>query len=207
MATLADMRSRIQDDIDDPNLASQIDAAIKRSIRYYSTQRFWFNTKTITFTTVSGTATYGTAQSFPSDVIDIDAVKATVSGNDFIMPRMTYQEFLELDTGNINGQPDTYAIYDESMYIFPTPDATYTISMSYHHEFDELASDADSNDFTNNVRDLIEARAEWDIYSRIIKDQESANVMKQMEFDLLGEARAKTDKFISTGIVRPMERY
>ena len=206
MATLADLRARIQDDIDDPNLTSQIDVAIKRAINYYQTQRFWFNAKTSTFVTVSGTAEYSSTEGFPSDIIHIDKVKSTISSNDFYIPRISYEEYLETDTGNINGQPDVYAIYKESMFIFPTPDASYTVSLSYHHSYDELASDGDSNDFTNNAQDLIEARAEWFLYSRIIKDTEMAQLAKAEEFDVLGELRARTDKYIATSTVRPMER-
>lgn len=205
MSTLAQMRSRIADDLDRSDLSSQIDKAINRAIKYYQGRRFWFNETTGTFTTVADQRTYGSADGLPSDIVEIDFLKiALTSLDDPITPR-TYSWIENIDLGNnLTGEPTDYALYQEKVYLYPIPDATYTITVSYQQSYSELSSDSDTNDWTTEAEDLIEARARWWLYTRVIQDREMAADAKAEEREALKMLVQRTEKMLMKGTLTPM---
>lgn len=205
MSTLTQMRSRIADDLNRSDLNTQIDKAINRAIVYYAKDRFWFNETTGTVATVASTQAYGTAQSLPTDILAIDTVKITISSTDkpVLTPR-TYQWLQDTDQNAITGQPTDWAWYKSSLYLYPTPNAAWTVTLSYMKSYSELSADADTNDWTTSAEDLIEARARWWLYSRVIMDYDAANVAKSEENDVLYAMRVKTGSLLSTNYIRPV---
>jgi hypothetical protein len=203
MATLSDMRSRIADDLDRSDLSTQIDKAINRAIEHYERQRFWFNEKIATFNTVANQKNYGSADGIPTDLAEIDYVEVTVSGKEYKLTPRTYPYIRELIGYDMTGQPYDYCYYQENFYFYLIPNAVYTITVSYQQKYTALSADADTNDFTTDAEDLIEARARKWLYARVIKDQEQAQIADLEEREALAALREKTDKLIGTGFVRP----
>lgn len=205
MSTLAQMRSRIADDLDRTDLSAQIDKAINRAIEHYEKERFWFNEKVSTFLTVANQKNYGSADSIPTDIAEIDYVEVTYSNNEHKLKARTFDWIKERQGYDATGEPSDYCYYQENFYLYPIPTAARTITVSYQQKYSEMTMDADTNDFTTDAEDLIESRAKWWLYLRIIKDKEQAMSAREEEIEALNSLRAKTYKLKSTGFVTATE--
>jgi hypothetical protein len=203
MSTFLEMKNRIADDLDRTDLSTQIAKAINRAIEYYEKERFWFNEKVSTFSTVANQKNYGSSDGIPTDIAEIDYVEITVSGKEYELHTRTYSYIKKLIGYDMVGEPTDYCYYQENFYFYPIPNAARTITISHQQKYAELSADSDTNDFTTEAEDLIESRARWWIYSRIIKDREQAEVAKADEIEALQALRTKTEKLTSTGSLRP----
>ncbi len=205
MSTLATMRSRIADDLNRTDLNTQIDLAINRAIHHYEDMRTWFNETTDTFATVASQQSYGTSDGLASDVLEIDRVTFTSSSNYVytLVPR-TIQYILDVNTSGstYTGDSSDWAWFQEKIYLYPTPDAAYTITVYYHQSYSDLSADGDSNDWTNNAEDLIESRAQWWINKRLLKNPGEAASHKEAELDALRRLQDRTNRLIATGKIR-----
>lgn len=205
MATLAQMRTNIADYLNRSDLNTQINLAINRAIKfYYRNYRFWFNETTATFNTVASQAAYGTADGAPSDMLKRDLVQITINANQIIelTPR-TYKWVQDRNISNVVGTPTDYAYYQSKFYLYTPPDAVYVVTVSYVKSYSELTVDSDSNDFTNNAEDLIESRACWWIYNKILHNKDLAEEAKSDENDALNALVKQTQRLIGTGRLTP----
>lgn len=200
MSTLAQMRSRIADDLDRTDLSTQIDKAINRAIEYYEKERFWFNEKIATFTTVASQKNYSSSDGIPTDILEIDYVEVTINGREDKLIRRTYDWIRELIGFDGTGYPTDYCYYQENFYFYLIPNGAYTITVSYQQKYSgtQLSSDSDTNDFLSYAEDLIEARARAWLYARVIKDVDQAQIAKAEENEAIAALREKTRKIIGT---------
>ncbi len=206
MSTFADMVSKIADDMKREDLTTNIGVAVNRAISHYAGQDpFYFNEATGTFSTVASQKIYTSTDTNITDIASILMVKIAINASTLIelTPR-TFQYIEQLDVNSNPGQPFDYAYYNESFYIYPIPDAVYTVTVYYYKDYPELEG-AQSNDFTNFAEDLIEARARWNLYSATIQDVEAAKLAKDQEMDALQALRYSSARKMSTGKVRPIQ--
>lgn len=205
MSTFSEMKSAIADYLSRSDLTSQIGDAINRAISHYQSTRFWFNEGTGTFSTVASQQSYTAANMSITDIAKIDSVQCTVNGSKYTLTPRTYNYIIDVNTSSTSttGQPCDWAFYGEKLWFYPTPDAVYTITLSYQNAYSDLSADSDSNDFTTYAEDLIEARALWWIYSRVIKDRDSALASKQDELDALFSLSKRTSSMLKSGSLRP----
>lgn len=199
MSTFAQMRSVIADDLDRSDMTTQINRAINRAIQHYEKEPFWFKETVGTFSCVASQKIY-TTSIIPTDISQIIRLEVVVSGNDQPLKEVTFDEIEDIDYSHSTGIPDRYAYYDESIYLYPIPNDTYTIRIAYTKTYTELSLDADTNDWTTEAEDLIECRALWTIYARTIKDDEEASKYKTLEEDALKALRAKTEQYNGTNV-------
>lgn len=205
MSTFAQMRAEIADDLDDPNFTTQINKAINRAIVFYEKEKFYFNSTSGTFSTTASQKAY-TTSTIPSDIAEIDYVEITVSGNDHELDEVTFAEIEEEDIGSTTGVPTKYAFYNESIYLYPIPNNTYTITVYYQKKYTTLSSDSDTNDWLTEAEDLIECHATGWIYARKKKDFEQAAVYQQLVETALQALRKKTEKLAALNArLRPTE--
>lgn len=204
MSTLATMRARIANDINRTDLNTQIDLGINRAILYYQKSvRFWFNETTSTFATVASQESYGTADGLPSDIQEIDIAKITLASSNIPeLIRRTYKYIQDKNIGNFVAPPSDYAFYTEKIWLYPIPDSIYTITLSYLKSYATLSNDGDSNDFTDNAEDLIEARARAWIYRRLLMNYDAAREAESEERDALLALRTLTTRLSHSGYVR-----
>lgn len=205
MSTFAAMKTRIADDIKRSDLTTQIGVAINRAIEFYEKERFFFNETSGTFVTVSGQESYGSADSIPSTIAEIDEVTLTqTSSNIFPLDKTSFGSVRALNAGGTTatGVPLDYAYYSEKFWFYPIPNGVYTVTVYFKKNYAQLSADGDTNDWTEEAEDLIESRARWWLYKRIIKDYEAAAEAKGEEIEALSSLQSKTTMLISTGAVR-----
>ncbi len=197
MSTFVQMRAVIADDLDRDDMTTQINRAINRAIKYYERKPFWFKETIGTFSCVASQKIY-TTSTIPTDISEIDRMEVVVSGNDYEVTEKTFDEIEDMDVSHQTGIPEFYAYYDDSIYLYPIPNSTYTMRIAYTKTYSQLSADSDTNDWTTDAEDLIEARALWTIYSRTIKDDEEANKYKAIEQDALEDLMVKTEQHNGT---------
>ncbi len=205
MSTLAQMRSKIADDLNRSDLSTQIDRAINRAITHYESEMFWFQETTGTFSTIANQQSYGTADSLPSDIKEInDPVKITITST-FLpdLKRISFAELLQKDIGAFASQPDEWAWYQAKMWFYPRPNAVWTVTLRYQKSYTALSADADTNDWTTYAEDLIEAHACWDLYAHLLQDDKQASTFEARELRALKALQEKNRKLVSTGYIRP----
>lgn len=200
MSTLSEMRTRIADDLDRSDLSTQIDKAINRAIIHYQKEPFWFKETTGTFTTVAGTKAYGTADGLPSDIGEIDYVEIVVSGSDYQLTKKDITWIEQANPQDTRGEPSHYAWYQNKMWLYLVPNAVRTVRIYYTKKYTALATDNAENDWTTYAEDLIEARARWWLYLRVIMNTEQAGLAKQEELDALQALREKNEGYVVASI-------
>jgi len=200
MSDLGTLRSRIADDIARSDLTSQIATAINNAIRHYERERFWFNEATASLVTVASTQTVA----LPSDFMAADNVRVTVNGSTYdLFPRTkAYIDALTV-TASHTGQPSDWTIYAQNLWLWPVPDAVYTLTMTYQKSLGALSSSSDTNAWMVEAEGLIRNRAESEIYSSVIRDQEMAALTRGWEMDELRSLQSQTSRYTASGSIVP----
>ena len=200
MSTYGTMQSRIADDIARTDLTSQIRTAILNAIVYYSVERFWFNQGVATAATVDAQQNYD----LPSDFIAADSLRITVNSSVYDLFPRTKQYIDQLTvTASHEGQPSDYAIYAEDFWLWPIPDAVYTLTLAYHKKFAVLSASADTNAWMVEAEQLIRNRAEWELYGTLLRDIAMANACKSMELEALANLKNMTGRQVASGTITP----
>jgi hypothetical protein len=198
MSTFVEMQQRIADDIDRSDLTAQIKKAITRAIKFYDSRRFYFQETTASFSTIANQIAYGTADGIPSNIREIDSLQFVISStNKYPLIKKAFQFIQRLDFGSFASDCNFWAWYQSKIYLYPIPNAVRTVNVFYRKSYTELSADADTNDWTTEAEDLIEARARWWLYLRIIKSRADADDAKTEELEALSALVAKTEALVS----------
>lgn len=146
---------------------------INTAIRDIQRKRFWTAMETYsTFSTVIGQNEYQLNTVAPryiaSEVMKLGAADGAKS---LLLHEHSWETFKNrfIRTGEEaeNGKPVTFIIHStqgtsggqQSLYLFPTPDAVYTVEFWYKQFLPDLVNDGDTNWFTENIPDCIKYRA------------------------------------------------
>lgn len=163
MATVNDMATRIGNELSRTDLSSRIVEAIQSAVRHYERQRFYFNENTSVFNLSASQAAYTLADMSLTGVVRLDMIRVTVNGTTYPMKAVGYKELREKVTSqNYVGYPREYAFYQEMLYVYPLPTATFTAEVSWVKRLPGIsfsASNSVSNAWTNEAFDLIRERA------------------------------------------------
>lgn len=207
MATLSDLKTRVQtelnrDDLAD-DLADSLTLSIQQSIDYYSKSRFWFNEgRTTTTMTIGDEYT-----NLPSDLRFIDKVFLVV-GN--VRYRMIVREMTDIEalyTTPIRGQPTDYAVFGTQIRTWPTANVAYTLIWEYVKDVTALDyNDPNSSNYwTTQGYDLITARTK--IY--LLRDYLSAmetdpryQLALDQENSAYNRLKGETNRRLSTGRIK-----
>jgi len=204
MTTLATLTSNVATYVNRSDFTTQIELAINRAIMYYARRyRFWFNETTDTFSTVASQFAYGSSDGVPTDILKVDDLTITINSSDIEpIQKRTLNWVLEHNVSRTNGVPTDYAFFKKNFYLSLIPDAVYTMTLYYLKSYSDLTS-AQNNDFTDNAQDLLEARASWWVYSKLLRNEKAAAEAKAEEMEALDALIKETKKSISSGRLVP----
>ena len=205
MATLATIRTTIADQLNRSDLSSQITDELNKAITHYSAARFWFNEAQTTFSLVAGQQAYGTADSVPSTLTEIDFLKVTVSSTYYELKAKPFDWIEQENKTNLRGIPEYYAYYLSKIHLYPLPNSTYTATLSYSKSYADLSADADTNDFTTYAIDLITQRAKKNILKNYVHDFEMAMQTEKQEDEALNSLIIKTNRLKETRQIEPSQ--
>lgn len=165
--TYSQIQSRIADELNRSDLTSQIQKAIVSAIQHYDCNRTWFSEEVATGSTTASLS-YVTC---PTDMVFEDELQITVGGRQYSLSKVSYSEYVDESQVAVVGQPRDYAYFEDRFFLYPTPNSSYTLTISYFKTLTELSSSSDENGWTDFAEELIRSRAKADIRINIIHDQ------------------------------------
>ncbi len=206
MATLADMKSRIADEIFREDLTSAIAREITSGISFYQRTRFWFNeTRTITFDTVADRAFYTAADHADiPNLIEIDYIQISQSGWPYSLCEAT-PETVDVWSGMpSNGVPTTFSYFEQQLRLYPTPNGVYPMQIAALRRYPAPASDDEAdNHWMTDAEELIRSRAKRNIYLHSLMDQGMAAVMRSAEDEALASLAAEASRRQNVHTLQP----
>jgi hypothetical protein len=215
MSTYLQLQTRICDELGRNDLltstlnssVSPVQNAILSAIFQYEPERFWFNQTRATASTTAPVASVGTPNyALPTDCLELDTVSVTVNGNRYPLEQVPWPTIDDLTGVTVGfGRPLMFAVYQQQLWIYPEPDAAYTLTLSYLQKLTTLSASSDTNAWTTHAEGLIRTRAKVLLYLETIKDPDKAASLEALEQDLLTKLRARSAKYVSTGHVKPTE--
>lgn len=175
MGTLSALKARMVAELGNrTDLTTPITNAVSDAVAEYQGRRFWFNQASTTFSTVAGTDSYTTA-TIPDDIAQVDSLRLTSGGSIYALREVAWSW---IDDAAINtasrGRPSRWAYYAQSIRLYPTPDAAYTITIKYHQKVDAPSAEGDSNVWTTEAEELIRLSAMRRVYGRHLMNGQQA---------------------------------
>jgi hypothetical protein len=209
MATLADMKARVADELARGDLTSQIASAIADAIAFYQDRRFFFNeSRDITFNTVVGQQWYGAADNANIPLLYfIDYLTMTVGNIVSDVPRMEPED-LEILTmsGTQQGEPYAYTYYNQQIRLYPVPSQVWPMRLGAHIAAAAPASDGEVNNPWMTVAEkLIRSRAKYELAINWLKDMDLAQTMTAAVTEAFDELKGRTNRQTGRGVIRAMQ--
>lgn len=175
MSTYADMRARIADELanDGDISTTQINRAIQSTIAEYSGEPFWFNTKSIVFSTLASGEYYESSPTSTFEgIIHIDSAVVTSGGIKMPMAAIDSAQIDDVQTGAVLGVPRFYARVFNKIRLYPIPDAEYSVTMAIVYTLDALVDDTDTNAWMNEAEEVIRQGAKKRLGADILQSDE-----------------------------------
>lgn len=208
MADLGTMVRRIREDV---SRGTDIDARIKQAIVdaivFYKNKRLGFNIKRARALLTSGNETV----SLPTDWIEADFLRLEENGTRDTMEEVTY-DWIEdqTESDNDRGKPYRYAIQHRELRLFPTPDKSYTLVLSFQYELQNVsisATDGETNAWLTEAEQLIRKHAMADLYVNYIDGPESiakGNLLRrECSDEILPVLESQAAREQSSGKIKP----
>jgi hypothetical protein len=202
--TLADMRTRIMDELQRTDLASQINNAIAEAADYCRRDAFFRNDAQDTSTvTVMGTNVYMA----PTDVAEIRQLAITVNNTKYPL-RLRSWDYINIEDSNtlnpVTGPPVEYAVNLQSsgmsIRLFPTPDGAYGLQYDYVQIVPAPVADTDSNFWTVEGREMVRAFAKYLLRMTVLNDPSTARSDQELADQYFRKLKQETGgkKFTGT---------
>lgn len=211
MATYADMQDRISLELGRAELSStgtdvaRTKNAIQDAIKGWKNWRFRFNELKTTLATVSGTQEYTTSNGLTDGILEIDEVSVVYGGSRVPLDEVSADQFALFDASSpsTTGVPTYYSWYGDTLRIYPTPNAVYTLTIRYHGELSALSSGSDSNAWTNQAETLIRNTAKADLCANVLRDPQAAQFAQQTADLSFKALRREYESRAFTGYITP----
>lgn len=164
MPSFGQMVGRIREDLDrGSNYDTRIKQAIVDAIRFYRTNRLPFNTKRSRAVTQPSQEYYP----LPLDWIEADFLRLETDGVRNPIRAVTYDWIEDHNRNDGNtGRPLKYAIQSYELRLYPVPDRSYTLALSFLYDLQSVslsASDDVTNAWTDEAEELIRKHAMSDL--------------------------------------------
>lgn len=208
--TLADMKTRIADELARSDLASQIANAIGDAIKAYQKVRFFFNESrsACTFNTVATQQDYAAADNANiPNLLAIDYVALTVGSTVTMLDRYEPEVIEDLSNNqSAVGEPYAYTYYNRLMRLYPIPGQAYAVRVAAHIKLAAPASDSEAdNAWMVEAETLIRSRAKRELATHVLHDPEMAAALVAPELEALSELKGQTNRQTGTGRVAPTQ--
>lgn len=176
------VRARLNSSSDDP-LAASIGDLVNMGLHYVETANAtgWPWMRVVgTFSTVTSTSTYTFATIDASNTIaKLLAVKLLVQANYYQpLQLMAADEAWQCYPSTVVNRPESYFVEGSTLYLYPTPDAVYTVGYRAVLTEDTLSADADTPTMPVVWHGAI-VDAALTLAYQTIQDTQRANYMEQ----------------------------
>lgn len=200
MTTLAQFESQIYREIHQ-TLSTEVRNAVLESVRFYQSERFWFNEAQANFN-ISLSSVYVLSNLIPK-MVKIDHMKFYQGTTPYTVYPQSWDYLEHIDDGNTTASaPDCYAVHHEMLRFYPTPSATSSVVVTYHKAITLTSSGTSSTVWTNEAADLIRHRAKGLLYANVLLDPAQAQVEATLEGQALQRLFSRTTKMLSPNRIK-----
>lgn len=202
MATFLTQKMRIATEMTRVDLASGgdletlLEQHYQDACEHYANEKFWFNSIRTTVNTVAGTQTV----TIPTTVQTIERLTYPANNRELIETTLE-----ELDDRTDGGSPEFYAYYNDSIYLYPKPDAVYTLNIYGIAKIAPPDTGADDNIWTNEAAPLIRAHTKMTLYRSKFRDAEGTQMALAEVKDALDALKTETARRLTTRLRMPMD--
>lgn len=197
MSTYQQLQDRVNlDYLNRSDFVSETQRSIKAAIRKYERRRWWFNETSTALTTVASQDFLA----FPADFFTLDLLQITYSGATVELSQRDYKWIQQANAVNTTGVPTDYAIYQNRINFFPTPDSAYSVPVSYLKKLDVLSAGADTTEWTSAVEDVIVYHATKLMWATVLRNTENAATFQALEQEALVAATKENEQRLLTSI-------
>lgn len=197
--------NRIATDLDRGTaFTARIKQAVEDAIHYHRATRLGFNTKRKTFL-VSAEYTSLTANWIETDLLTLELTGA----NEPLTEKTSDWIHFERVDPSFSGEPQYFAIQNRQLRLYPPPDRSYSVQMSYLYDLQDVslsASDSAENAWTNEGMELIRAHAMVDLLENYIDGPEAlekAIRIRQRETAELKQLKRRANREQGAGKLEP----
>jgi hypothetical protein len=185
VTTFLTMQTLIADQIVRDDMATQIKQCINQAIKTWEGIRFTFNERQYLINTVAGTEYYsfatptmmlktGAAIAAGETILEIDTIKVTVNNSFYPLTERTeawFDRYASLPT-IYRGPPDSYAIFNDQLRLYPVPDQVYAINFEGLARLGPapLTADGDTNAWMIEGEELARQQAKLILYRDYLRD-------------------------------------
>jgi hypothetical protein len=114
-----------------------------------------------------------------------------------------YDEFAGREWQISEGEPTNYSYHQDRIWLWPKPNAVYSLILWYVQRLTTLSADGDNNGWTNYAEPVIRNRAKWDLLLNYMRAPKLAQVCKAQELDALNELETEMAQRNTTGRLKP----
>lgn len=160
---------------------SPVKNAIQSAIAKWERHPFYFNEKYNNapwFTTVNNQSHYTTAAAASVATTPNIHRLHLINTTRFPLIRISPAQMDDMARSVTTAQPTHWSYFDNSIRLFPVPNAAYQIVGSYTERVAELSADGDANIWTQDGFDLIKAEAKFILALEVLHDAEMAARMR-----------------------------
>ncbi len=228
MSDLATMKARIASELARSNLTTQIAAAITTAISVYQKERFRFSESVplapVTILTIVGQPYYSAV--LPSAPLNptlqtlqkIDYLLINIGNTVQELVRMQPEEIRLLNFANTqSGQPISWALEGETIMLYPTPGAVYTMTLGAFFQVAAPANDAEvGNRWMLDGELLIRSRAKYEIALHVTRNPTMQEAMSpyppsggknegHAAYWAWRDLKSEANRLTARGVVRAMQ--
>lgn len=199
MATLGDLKSRIEDELLKRNLNTQIAQHIARAIEFYAGRRFWFNTGTVTGAPVAPDG--DSYVDLPAGTRLIDKIRIGTTTLRLRDPK-EMDDWLAAAGGGTTPEPYDYSVEGDRIRLYPRASGTVALTVTGTFDQPALTNDAASNAWTNEGADLIAARVRMTMNRDVIRNADGVALAKDAIREAEDDLDMKTMRRVGSGRVK-----
>ena len=207
MSDFGTMVTRIRDDLDrGTDFDQRIKQAICDAIVFYSPSRLGFNTKRSRALVTSGMEMVA----LPTDWIEADYLRLENDGQRVPIEEVGYDTIEDRrQNDDDRGEPEMYSIQHREMRLYPIPDHTYTLVLSFQFEMTSISISAlstESNAWMTEAEMLIRTWAMGDVLINHIKGPAALErgllLQRKAEQEILPKLEARAAREQSAGKIK-----
>ena len=152
MTTYADVQQRIAlDCLNRTDQVSEIQVAIKATIRQMENQRFWFNETSTALVAIPSVETIAV----PANFLFIQELQVTQDSANIRLVPNAFDMIRWLNINNTVGLPTRYCQYGPKFHLANIPDSAYPIPCYYIKTLTVLSAETDTNDWLSAAEDVV----------------------------------------------------
>lgn len=198
MTDFATLKARIADELSRSDIDSQIENHVLDAIKRYRTKPWFFGQTEATLTTAPNDRDYAV----PGDFLAVETLKVTFNNDDYLLHPRSLAWINNLST-DVTGQPNIYALYREQLRLYPIPDDTYTLTLSYLFFATTPSADTDETEWTGDAEELIRASACRTLCLTVLRDLQYARMWGEVEAGALQALDRRNALSTTTGTLHP----